>query len=312
MNEIIKINRDLNKNAYKIDISISDNWQLFRSDKEKPIFLKEGVGSGSFTIENLENKRIFFLLQTEKHGTIKVAEKHIALDGAFNLRDLGGYITKDKKSIKQGMIFRSDDLASLSESDLDYIESFHLSSVIDFRSQEEIKAANDKYLENVKFHQYSIVPAQISVGSMDEVLKMTKEQADEYMRDVYRLLVSETCSNQYRNFFKILQSESQKSVLYHCSAGKDRTGMATVFILYALGVDMKTILKDYMWSNELLTKKYEKQITKHPHLEALFTVKEEYIDIVMNEITKLYKTVDNYLINVLEIDFELMKKKFLY
>ena len=310
MNRIFEISRNPNNADYHVKIKLQDKWEFYRCDGDKSILLKSGDRSETFVIPNLENKRISFLLKTNGNE-IRVSESHIALQGAFNLRDLGGFTTNENRQIKEGKLYRCDDLASITSFDQDYLETLHLSTIVDFRSQGEIDKANDKYFDNVKYQQLSISPGNISANTMEDVMKMTKEEAYLYMCDVYRLLVSDESNLQYKKFFSIVQNQEEKATLYHCSAGKDRTGMATFFILYALGVDRDTIKNDYLSSNNYLKKKYEQYTATYPQLEAMFTVRQEFIDVIIREIEHKYKSIENYLQSVLEIDFDLLKNKYL-
>ena len=311
MKNLIEITRNPNNADYHVEVKVKEMWELYRIERETDFLLQTDDKPQMFTVSNLENKRIIFCLKTQNKSFI-VAESHIALQGAFNLRDLGGFRTKENRVLQVGKLFRCDDLATITSLDQDYLETLKLSTIVDFRSQEEINRANDKSLDGVRYKQLSISPGKISANTERDVMKMTKQEADCYMCDVYRLLVSDDSNRQYKEFFSILQDKNENATLYHCSAGKDRTGIATFFILYALGVDMPTIKKDYLSSNVYLKKKYEKHVQAYPQLEAMFTVKDEFIDIAIGEIQRKYQTIDNYLKNTLNIDFDLMKNKYLY
>lgn len=312
MKNKIKILRNPHNGDYHVEIKLLGSWKFYRCESSEHILLKESDKEEVFTVPNLENKHVLFSLQREGEDELMLSESPILLQGTFNFRDIGGFATKQEKRVKVGKLYRCDDLASLTQFDIDYLETFHLSTVVDFRSQEEINRANDKYLDNVRYSQLSISPGKISASTMQDVMKMTKEEADLYMCDVYRLLVSEDTNKVYKHFFSILQDDKERATLYHCSAGKDRTGMATFFILYALGVDMDVIKSDYMSSNSLLKKKYEKQVEAYPQLEAMFIVKEEYIDIAISEIIRKYESIDKYLTDILEIDIDRFRNKYLY
>jgi protein-tyrosine phosphatase len=157
----------------------------------------------------------------------------------------------------------------------------------------------------------SIFPGNL--GSINPEQAITPEQGSKLMEEMNILLVTDPiCVKQYREFFKVLQEESNIPLLYHCSAGKDRTGMASVLILYALGVDDATILDDYLASNTYLSGKYEALMAKNPVYKDLFSVKKEYLEAGLNSIKKEYGSIDAFLTEILGVNIENFRKRYLY
>jgi protein-tyrosine phosphatase len=131
--------------------------------------------------------------------------------------------------------------------------------------------------------------------------------------DLNRSLVSDSeYINCYRNYFALLNNESDVPLLFHCSAGKDRTGMAATLTLYALGVDEQTIMEDYMLSNTFLGDKYASYIAQYPNLGTMFQVRPDYINAGIEAIRSQYGSVENYLTSVLNVDIEKLRAKYLY
>ena len=235
---------------------------------------------------------------------------HLPMQGGYNFRDLGGIRTTDGRCVKWGKLFRADELSRLTDTDLEYLSSIPLSTIVDFRFSEETTASPDKIPGSVKeYYNYEIKPGNISVSGLET---MTTEQADSVMIDIYTLLVSDPgCVKCFRDFFTLLQNDNNAPLLFHCSAGKDRTGLATAFILTALGVDEATILEDYMLSNIYLKDKYAPIKEKMPRIAPLFEVKPDFFNTAMEIINKNHGSLENFLVKELRIDMEKMKDLYL-
>ena len=133
------------------------------------------------------------------------------------------------------------------------------------------------------------------------------------MKDMNILLVTDSaCIHQYKEFFKLLQNGDDIPLMFHCSAGKDRTGMGAALVLSALGVDEQTILKDYLLSNTYLANKYAGLKSQYPTISSLFEVKPEFLQAGLDKIKKDHGSVENYLTKVLGVDIQKMREMYLY
>lgn len=309
------ITRDKETKEASLHIETQGKWTLYAGssadniDFSKPV--AEGTGSGNYPLPVSNEVRSYFQLITDE-GKAVLAEQHLPMEGGYNFRDLGGIKNKDGKYIKWGKILRSDDLHNLTDSDLQYLSSIPLTSIVDFRSLEEREKAPDKIPSSVREdYPYSINPGNL----MAEIKKegILPSAMDTAMMDMNILLVTDTAViSRYKEFFRLLQNENDVPLMFHCSAGKDRTGMAAALVLSALGVDEETIYKDYLLSNEYLGDKYADYIARYPHLEPLFKVKPEFLKAGIEKIKEEYGTVENYLKNVLDVDTDKMKEMYLY
>lgn len=241
------------------------------------------------------------------------SERHLPMEGGFNFRDMGGIRTKDGKSIKWGKIVRSDDLHNLTGADLEYLSAIPIISIVDFRSEDEMKSAPDKLPASTKnYYPYSINPGNLNAAA-DGLDNLATMNMDSVMMQINVMLVSDSASiKRYRDFFNLLQDEKNVPLLFHCSAGKDRTGMAAALILYALGVDEVQIMEDYLLSNKYIGAKYAKYVEQYPELKSLFEVKREYVSAGINKIKADYGSVEKYLVDVLEVDIEKFRDTYLY
>ena len=143
------------------------------------------------------------------------------------------------------------------------------------------------------------------------------------MMNTYKeLFTTEVGINAYKTFFKIIQENNDGAILWHCSQGKDRAGMAAYLIEYALGVSEEDRINDYMLTNVAMEKKI-KQLTPIvlkesngdysllPSLKDVFSADEDYLNEAINSINENYGSIDNLLVNELGVDIKLLQDKYL-
>lgn len=311
--------RDKNTKSMSVKINTTGNWSIYSSlspdqfDFSKPLL--KGTGSGVFPLSVPDSCRSYFQVVTA-YGKAIMAEKQLPMSGGYNFRDLGGIRTKEGRYTKWGKLFRADELNKLSPEDLQYLASIPLYSIVDFRDQVEIQHAPDKRPVSLKNHYpYSISPGNISetVSALSDMSQLTNKDGDLVMMTLYRMLVTEPeVLDTYRRFFALLQEEENLPLLYHCTAGKDRTGIASALILFSLDVDEQTILDDYLSSNIYLEDKYNRHKMESPFFKSLFEVKSDYLKSAIEEINKEYGSVQNFLTQVLNVDTGRMKALYLY
>lgn len=312
----VSIVRDKTTKAASLAVDDNIQWELYAGpaadsiDFSKPTLA--GKGEGTFPINVPADRRSYFQIVTPEGGAI-LAERHLPMTGGYNFRDMGGFRTRDGRHVKWGKIFRSDDMHDLTHSDLEYLSSIPVVSVVDFRSAAEIQAAPDKLADSVKGHYlYSISP-----GNLREIASggrlPTEKQMSEAMENINVLLVTDhDAIEQYRKFFALLQDEEKLPLLFHCTAGKDRTGMGAALFLASLGVDERTIMEDYLSSNEYLGNKYGALLSAYPELEPLMTVRKEYLQAGLDRIKQDHGSVENYLTGTLGADMNKMREIYLY
>lgn len=244
-----------------------------------------------FTLLLFKQKRYKLYMKQEKFFRL------LPIEGAYNIRDLGGYPTSDHKHVKWKTFIRSGDLDKLTESDLDYLTSLHIRTDIDFRSMQEEKAATDKIPSTVT--QY--IPLSIEAGDMTDMTHFNLNNIPGILEQAYVYII-QNAQDTYREFFRIVSEERNTPLLFHCSAGKDRTGIAAALLLGALGVDREVIMEDYMLSAEYIKGKYDAIVQAHPGFAPLTTVRKEYLEAAFQTIDTDYQGMDNYLKNQLGVD----------
>jgi len=174
--------------------------------------------------------------------------RHLNLAGASNFRDLGGYPGKDGRIIRWRQIFRSNHLGHLTEADIAVLRPLGLRSAFDFRGTEERVTAMCSLAE-ISVHSLPIEPTVVAAlrARLAGGAALSSADALEVMRDSYRNYVRYNTAS-FRALFAHLL-EDRAPLVIHCTAGKDRTGLACALILHALGVPDDVIAEDYLLTN---------------------------------------------------------------
>ncbi len=173
-----------------------------------------------------------------------------ALQGASNFRDLGGYSVTGSGWVRHGRVFRSDHLASLTPDDMAHLQSLALTHSIDFRGVAE-RAAMPYQVPGVTSLAFPIEPTVVQRlrDRMVAGQTPTTEETVEVMCETYRGFVHDHGPT-FGRFLRHL-IEQPTPLVFHCTAGKDRTGFAAALLLSVLGVDRDTIRQDYLLTNQL-------------------------------------------------------------
>ena len=245
-----------------------------------------------------------------------------------NIRDLGGLIGHNGKTIKYGRLYRGGGLHKVNPEDVEIINSFHLNDIVDFRSKDEFKHQPDYRFEGVTYHNFTTFEHEMKqehrhLDDGNLLWFMDKDVTGfQHLVRTYRELVdTEEGQAAYRNLFKVIMQEG--SVTYfHCSQGKDRVGVAAYLIESALGVSMEQIIDDYLLSNAAMEKRADKLVESvkdkpfyneeyHQSLLQVFSAKLEYLQEAIDTINKKYGGVLSYIEKVLQVDIDKFREMFL-
>ena len=238
----------------------------------------------------------------------------IIFDQLRNTRDLGGMETMNGHRIIPGKLYRSGHLNSLSGSDKDKLARI-APVIIDFRTDAERKEQPDQEIpgtENIHIPIVDDLTAGISreQGSLMEMFRkfiLSPEETKQYMCNMYRAFVSEKSVRKYAAFADLLQNAQNKAVLWHCTAGKDRAGIASVIVEEMLGIPRDTIISDYLKTNEyieqdnrILSSHVKKQCgTDDPKadesLRYLFGAEREYIETYYQTVNEKYGSMEGFI-----------------
>jgi protein-tyrosine phosphatase len=195
-------------------------------------------------------KKLLFLLllatpalaQTATDTVVFNPKRAVTLQGTSNFRDLGGYPAAGGKHVKWGHIYRSADISKLTDADLQALQSRHVALVCDLRGPQEYAQAPDRLPAGAKRIELPAGSEKIDPRLLSSGSKTINR--DSLMRAVYTN--TSFFPAKYKPMFdELLALDGRQALLFHCSAGKDRTGIGAALVLSALGVDRQTILKDY-------------------------------------------------------------------
>ncbi|MGB7053104.1 MAG: tyrosine-protein phosphatase [Acidimicrobiales bacterium] len=198
-----------------------------------------------------------------------VPERLVALEGAFNFRDLGGYPSRDGRHTRWGLLFRSDTLHELTQADVEVIRGLGLTTVIDLRTPKELARTGRGLLgpEPIGFHHLSVLGDGTAAGE-PRVDGADGPRADGPRADAGKYdtpgeamaapaPVGEDLSARYRWYLDVgresltealtlIGDPSRLPLVFHCAAGKDRTGVLAALVLDLAGVDHQIIVEDYV------------------------------------------------------------------
>ncbi|MFB4299755.1 tyrosine-protein phosphatase [Actinomadura sp. NTSP31] len=237
----------------------------------------------------------------------------VTVDGAVNVRDIGGYTARDGRHVRYGAVYRSASLSKVTATGVAQLQRLGLTASVDFRSQLEVGMSGaDKLPTGV-----TPVAANINAFSptlltmVPELLKaiLAQDKPGEFMALSYRGFVHDPDSRkQFAAALKRIAS-AKGPVLYHCTEGKDRTGVMTAVLLTALGVDKTQVYGDYLRSNQELADQNAAELAQLEKLgidpalvEPFLTVRASYLDSAFDQIKKDFGTFDAFLTKGLGID----------
>ncbi|HWK04664.1 MAG TPA: tyrosine-protein phosphatase [Puia sp.] len=263
------------------------------------------------------------LLVTTVHAQVAdSSQRQVKLQGAINFRDMGGYAVADGRHVRWDRIFRSADISKLTDSDLTVLKDKHIASVVDLRGVQESQKAPDRLNPGM---DYILCPAGSDNALGDWMKAMaavkTEQQGDSMMRAFY--IKTEFLADRYKPFFdRLLTLSDDKALVFHCTAGKDRTGIGAALLLYTLGVPYETILNDYTATNYYRSAENEKMVhsmiqgmhISEPVAREMLGAKREYLEANFNAIKQQYGSIDNFLRGPVGLDdakIKQLKSKFL-
>ena len=216
---------------------------------------------------------VFLLLGcSNEYNTVTEKEQTLNLTTIPNARQLGGYKTKDGRTVRKDVLLRTGALTEASAEELNsLVHDYNVSAIIDMRAFYELEEEPEPQLDNISQYNFRIMDEQIMAGraaaisdvlmdpNADPIKRMTSIlEAGVISDQMYvEFLQGETGKAGFRDFFRVLlETPEDSAVLWHCTNGKDRTGVAAMLLLGVLNVDEATIMEDFMLTNVF----YEEEI----------------------------------------------------
>lgn len=228
----------------------------------------------------------------------------LPLKGAINTRDLGGYCTKDGKVTKFNVFVRSNRLTELTYEDNEFLRKYNITDIIDLRGNTNIQSSfiSDDNINKDYFNLHYIPLSNIEIEQYVKENSQTKEFN-------YGIGYSYLLKNKekIKKIFKVLVN-SEGGVLFHCSAGKDRTGVIAALILGVCNVNQLDIIANYQvtstyMKDEEIMKEYDDNLQKSDA---------DYMDTFIKILYKQYGSFENYLLScdILKEEIDKLKNKF--
>lgn len=238
------------------------------------------------------------------------AERTLPLQNGVNFRDAGGYHTRDGQMVRWGKLYRSGSISRLADADLAYLQRLGIRLVSDFRSTEEREKQPDR-LPDVP----GLLERPLPMESVDRwerlrgayTIFFRKGKLDDFLLDGYRRVMIDGNAHHIGELFQRLADPNQLPALIHCTAGKDRTGLAVALLLLTLGVPEETVLADYTLSNRFYDhfrrgiaadiKQVAPWGVSVDDLQDLLLVKAKTLQGALAHLRQTYGSVDSYLRN---------------
>ena len=172
-------------------------------------------------------------------------------EGIENVRDLGGMLRVDGAKIRPGLLLRTGRLGKATDADVARLTDMGLAAIVDFRDESEVHRSPDRDVPGAAYHNLPALPNLADNFRPVDDPTYTAAEVHKDFRRIYRILAQSNESQEaYAAFFRILLASEGRPVLWHCTQGKDRTGVAALLLLTALGIDETTIYRDYLLTNE--------------------------------------------------------------
>lgn len=233
----------------------------------------------------------------------------MSMKTVVNFRDLGGITTSKGKTVKANRILRSGELVDLANEDkIKLVDNYGLKSIVDFRSSKEIDERPDDSLECTDYYHIDIMKNVEKNASRSSFEDNDQYHPDKMMNDVYKtIILDDTATQGYRSFIDVLLNQKEGSTIFHCFAGKDRTGLGAAIILTILGASKEDIVSDYLETNvlrkeannKMLEEKRNQGATEQEleYFNVFMSVKADYLETAFETANEKYGSFLDYIMN---------------
>ena len=241
------------------------------------------------------------------------------VDGVINFRDMGGYHTANGQRVRTGLLYRAGALGDITEKGMAQLQELDIKLICDLRSEEEEVAAPDKLPQDPALI-YVHLPLLAEDNRRERVMTLffNRRKFTTMMPDMYTRVIIDGNAHLYGDILRRIANADNLPTLIHCTAGKDRTGVAAMLILSLLGVPEDVILADYSLSN-LYYDSYLKFGTlaigsvawtgvKAEDLQPLFISHPDTLKAAIAHIHRKYGSVENYLRSAAGVNDEIQRK----
>lgn len=228
-------------------------------------------------------------------------DRHWRLQGASNFRDLGGYPTADGRQLRWRQIYRSDHLGALTVDDQAALKRAGVTRALDFRGVHE-RAETPYHVPGLAQHPLPIEPTVVQ--RMHDLVaqgqRLTAADTVGLMEDLYRSLVQDAAP-QFAGFFEQVLGHDG-ALVFHCTAGKDRTGFAAALLLLALGVPRELVVQDYLLTNDLYRRPpMPPGALPTEAVAVLWRVQASFLEAALQAVDRQHGGLDAYLAQALNV-----------
>lgn len=278
----------------------------------------EKFGSGSVEIKVDIPSRVYFHIFDGDRKVTVITDRRVPIAEVRNFRDLGGYIGADGRAVRWGALYRSGELSKLNTAIPELWQSLDIGLILDFRAEDERMRKPTLFPIEQKT---KIVSLEINAGNTTKIIKDLRDGVEpttsiQSMMETFNSHFVSGQSSIFRDFFAQVASQEGKGVLFHCSAGKDRTGFAAALLLSALGVSHEQIMQDYLLTSRYFipeqfyqtefSERFIEQVALNS-IRPLLEVNRNYLDAAFYTIRTEYGSIDNYLTQALGVTAAIRK-----
>lgn len=243
-----------------------------------------------------------------------------------NLRDLGGHVAQDGRRVRDGLIYRSEQLSRVTDADMPALEMLGLKKIYDLRTTDERTAQPDRVpagaeyvVEDVLADETGAAPAQLLQLLADPAKANASlgggNAAQMFIKGYVDIVSLPSALRSYARMFSELANSATLPALFHCTTGKDRTGWAAAALLTLCGVSYEDVMQDYMDSNEYILPEYQPMIDKYVAsgvdediLLSILGVRREYLEASFEEMRNRFGDIEGYFGTGLGIDATVQAK----
>jgi protein-tyrosine phosphatase len=259
------------------------------------------------------------IIPSKVDPSLRENNRKLIFDGVYNFRELGGIRSAGGRAVRWGKIYRSSNLSSLSETDQMFLEALEIRRIVDFRLDAELVSdGRDTFMSDANI---SVVHMPVGDEAELEYIRANMQAGKFHESDARELLETQNrmfvkdFTPIYRDWMHSLLEEENYPMVFHCSTGKDRAGLAAALVLLTLGVPMDRVMEDYLDTNrftsdwvykELATMNVVGMVGKIDldAVKVLYGVEREFLEAAFKAMRDQYGSIDAYIESGLEMSFD--------
>jgi protein-tyrosine phosphatase len=242
------------------------------------------------------------------------------ISSAPNLRDTGGYATRDGGQVRTGLLYRSEQLSRITDADMPALEKLGLKKIYDLRTEGERAEQPDRVPSGAQYVVVDVLKDEKQAAPAELLHLLSNPQeanaklgggqvAKMFIKAYVDLISLPSARAGFAELFTALAGENNLPALYHCTTGKDRTGWASAALLTLCGVSDEDVMRDYLLSNDTILPEYQAMIDKFTDigveqeiLLSILGVRREYLEASFKEMKDSFGSIQDYFAKGLGID----------